>query len=77
MSIIYRQVCSYCGENFWRCKCDQFHPPVEIKETFELTAQEIADLRKYFDTVGYISYEFHTPIHTIIARMDSFLKRVM
>lgn len=77
MSSIYKQICTYCNENFWRCKCDAFHPTIEIKDTFEISSEDAANLRKYFDTVGYISYEFHSQIHEFIAKLDLYLKRVM
>ena len=44
----------------------------EIK--FELTIEEAKQLQKFFFDSGYISHEFHEPIHVLSARLDKFLK---
>jgi hypothetical protein len=74
---VFKQICSHCRRNFWQCRCDTFHPPVEIKdEMFELSLEEVASLRKYFHECGYISHEFHQSIHDLISKMDLFLGNV-
>ena len=71
---VFKQVCSKCKENFWQCRCDTFHPPVEVIFGLTLTLEEVTSLRKYFHTAGYISHEFHQPVHDIISKIDKFLE---
>lgn len=49
--------------------------PFEPKEpTLELTIEEVRNLQKFLYDSGYISYEFHYPIHILSRRIDDFLK---
>lgn len=41
---------------------------------FILSAEESRELLKYFLSAGYISREFHQPIHDIVDRLMAFLK---
>ena len=71
---MFKQVCTYCGENFWRCRCDSFHPSVNVDTSFKLSFEEVINLQKYFHSAaGYISHEFHQPVHDILKRMDDYV----
>jgi len=70
----YKQICSYCGENYWRCRCENFHPSINVDVSFKLTFDEALVLQKYFIDQGYMSHEFHQQIHDLSAKLDKYLQ---
>lgn len=51
---------------------------IEIKHIptlrIELTKEECNHLMNFFYSIGYISHEFHEPIHDLIKRIKEFIK---
>lgn len=43
---------------------------------FILSREESKELAKYFLECGYISHEFHEPVHAIINRLMEFVQRI-
>jgi hypothetical protein len=63
-------LCTKCKEDFFNCRCEQFHPN-EDESYFTLNRKEVEALREYFlKRAGYISYEFDPIIHDIIKRLN-------
>ena len=38
------EICSYCGNNYLGCNCENFHPPI----LFSLSSEELVALNKLF-----------------------------
>jgi hypothetical protein len=64
-------ICSGCHESFMNCKCEQFHPNIEVGVL--LNAEEVSALLNYFyQSAGYIDHISHPLVHTIIKRLENF-----
>ena len=71
---IPRGKCTYCGEGFLNCKCEQFHPN-EKEQDFLLDKSEREALLDYFiNRAGWISREFDPDVHKFIERLAKYEK---
>lgn len=69
------KICSHCHMQTLKCQCENFHPEIELPDDlFCMDREEACHLMDFFYSVGYISHEFHMPVHSFIKRLQEFLK---
>lgn len=69
------KICSHCHLAKLKCECENFHPEIEIPDDLMvIDKEEGIALMNFFRDVGYISHEFHMPVHSFIRRLDGFIK---
>lgn len=69
------KVCSHCHLPTLKCNCDGFHPEIEIPDDLMvIDKEEGTALMAFFMDNGYVSHEFHMPVHSFIRRLSEFVK---